>query len=149
MSTTNKYKIETRTQHSAGWTTDGMGAHNEFELASEARCVVRVARRIDESWAAAEYRLQGPDGVESAEMDADAWQLAIEAQLRRLELSNANNGRSALVCRIDDDGAVLADVEDWHAPMAPEELCAILEAIDSELSLGDIREELASELQAQ
>ena len=25
MSTTNKYKIETRTQHSAGWTTDGMG----------------------------------------------------------------------------------------------------------------------------
>ena len=76
-------------------------------------------------------------------------QRAIDAQLERLELSNASNGRSALVCRIDDDGAVLADVEDWHAPMAPEELCAILEAIDSELSLGDIREELASELQAQ
>lgn len=149
MNTTAKYRIETRTKYSAGWTTDGMGDHNELETASEARCVVRVARRIDESWAAAEYRPQGPDGVESAEMDADAWQLAIEALLRRLELSNASNGRSALVCRIDDTGAVLADVDDWNKPMEPGKLCAILEAIDSELSLGDIREELASELQAQ
>lgn len=146
MSTTNKYKIETRTQHSAGWTTDGMGAHNEFESAAEARCVVRDLRSLGESWAEAEYRLRGPQGVESAEMDAEAWQYAIAAALDDLGLSDKSNGRSAMVCRIDDDGAVLSDVEDWNKPMSPEDLCAILEAIDAEQSAEEIRKELASEL---
>lgn len=152
MTTANKYKIQTRNQNNnlhTAWTTDGIGDQNEFELAAEARVCVRALRSYGGSWAEAEYRIVGPQGIESAEMDADAWQYVIDIQLARLGLSDASNGRSAMVCRIDDDGAVLADVEDWHAPMAPEELCAILETIDSEQSLGDIREELASELQAQ
>ena len=76
------------------------------------------------------------------------YQTRIDLELSRLGLSDPSNGRSALVCRIDESGAVLADVEDWCKPMAPEELCAILEAIDADQPQEDIRLELASELRA-
>lgn len=141
-----RYRIETRTQYTSGWTDEGIGAQNEFVSASLARCAVRGLGLIDGSFVHAEYRIVGPNGIESAEMDGPAWQLAIGSELSRLGLSDESNGRSAMVCRVDDDGAVLADVEDWCKPMAPAELCAILEAIDADQSSAKIRAELASEL---
>lgn len=146
MNTADKYKIETRTNKTTGWTSKGLGNPTEFESAAEAKAWVRDLRSMGDKWARAEYRLLGPKGVESAEMDRPAWQYAIELALDDLGLSDVSNGRSAIVCRIDDNGAVLADVDDWNEPMDPEELCAILEAIDADQSADEIRKELASEL---
>ena len=146
------FRIETRNLNEPlhrEWTTGGIGDQNEFESSAEARVAVRELRALGAEWAArdSEYRIVGPQGIERAEMDADAWQYAIDAQLKRLGLSDASNGRSAMAARIGDDGTVvLADVEDWNKPMDAEELCAILEAIDSGQSAEEIREELASEL---
>ena len=149
MNTTAKYRIETLLQHPTYWETCGMDGPEKFDSAAEARCAVRALKTIDESWAEAEYRIVGPQGIESAEMDAEAWRYAIDCQLASLGLSDPDLGRSAMVCRIDDAGAVLADVDDWNKPMDPGELCAILESIDAAQHLDDIREELAAELQAQ
>lgn len=148
---TNQYRIETRNAKESlhqEWTADAIGDQNEFGSAAEARVAARELRALGAEWAAqdSEYRIVGPQGIESAEMDAEAWQYAIDCQLARLGLSDPDLGRSALVCRIDDAGAVLADVDDWNKPMDPGEICAILEAIDAAQHLDDIREELVSEL---
>lgn len=154
MKTTNRYRIETRNTNEPlhhEWTADAFGEQNEFESAAVARVAVRELRALGAEWSAqdSEYRIVGPQGIESAEMDAEAWRYAIDCQLASLGLSDPDLGRSAMVCRIDDAGAVLADVDDWNKPMDPGELCAILESIDAAQHLDDIREELAAELQAQ
>ena len=150
MNTTTKFKIQTRNQNNnlhTAWTTDGIGDQNEFELAAEARVCVRALRSYGGSWAEAEYRIVGPQGIESAEMDADAWQYVIDIQLARLGLSDASNGRSAIVCNIDDGRVMLSDnAADWCRDADAEEVLAILEAIDAEQDAEEIRAELASDL---
>ena len=91
----------------------------------------------------------GPDGVESAEMDADAWQHAIDAQLKRLGLSGPGLGRSSMVCNMADNGieVTLSDnATDWCKDADAEDVLAILEAIDAEQDGDEIRAELASDL---
>lgn len=145
----NKYQIETRNLNEPlhrEWTTDGIGDQNEFESAAEARVAVRELRANGDSWAENDYRIVGPQGIESANMDKEAWQYAIDWQLIRLGLSNRSNGRSSMVANFDNDGMVeLSDAEGWGNAMAPADLCAILEAIDADQSAEEIREELAGD----
>ena len=149
MNTTAKYRIETLLQHPTYWETCGMDGPEKFDSAAEARCAVRALKTIDESWAEAEYRIVGPQGIESAEMDAEALQYAIDCQLKRLGLSGPGLGRSSMVCNLADNAveATLSDnAADWCQDADAEEVLAILEGINAEQSLEKIREELASKL---
>ena len=149
MNTTAKYSIETLLQHPTYWETCGMDGPDKFDSAAEARCAVRALKTIDESWAAAEYRLVGPQGIESAEMDGPSWQYAIDCQLDRLGLSGQGLGRSPMVCNMADNGieVTLSDnATDWCRDADAEEVLVILEAIDAEQDAEEIRAELASDL---
>ena len=148
MNTTPKFKIQTRNTNEplhTAWTADGIGDQNEFESATEARVAVRALRSYGDSWAECEYRLIGPQGVESAEMDADAWQYAVDTQLARLGLSDRSNGRSAIVCNIDDDGKVMLsdNAADWCRNADPEAVCDILEGMSRHSPIEDMRDMIA------
>lgn len=148
MNTTAKYRIETRDRNNnlhADWTTNGIGDHNEFESAADARVAVRALRSYGDIWAESEYRLVGPNGAESAEMDADAWQYAIDMQLARLGLSDTGLGRSAIVCNIDDNRRVtLSDnAADWCRDADAEALCDILEGMSRHSPIEDLRDMIA------
>lgn len=149
---TAKFEIQTRNQNNnlhTAWTTDGIGDQNEFDSAAEARVCVRMLRSYGDSWAEAEYRIVGPQGIESAEMDRDAWQYAIDMQLARLGLSGPGLGRSSMVCNMADNGieVTLSDnATNWCQDADAEEVLAILEAIDAEQDAEEIRAELASDL---
>ena len=152
MNTTPKFKIQTRNTNEplhTAWTADGIGDQNEFESATEARVAVRALRSYGDSWAECEYRLIGPQGVESAEMDGPSWQHAIDCQLKRLGLSGPSLGRSSMVCNMADNGieVTLSDnATDWCQDADAEEVLVILEAIDAEQDSEEIRAELASDL---
>lgn len=76
-------------------------------------------------------------------------QRAIDAQLKRLGLSGSGLGRSSMVCNLADNGieVTLSDnAADWCTDADAEEVLAILERINAEQSLEEIREELASKL---
>jgi hypothetical protein len=152
MNTTAKFKIQTRNQNNnlhTAWTTDGIGDQNEFDSAAEARVCVRALRSYGGSWTDAEYRIVGPNGVESAEMDAESRQYAIDCQLKRLGLSGPGLGRSSMVCNMADNGieVTLSDnATDWCQDADAEEVLVILEAIDAEQDSEEIRAELASDL---
>lgn len=47
-----------------------------------------------------------------------------------------------------EGGCVLADTDDWCAPMPAEEILEVLKLIEANQSQEDIRAELASELRA-
>jgi hypothetical protein len=148
MSTTAKFKIQTRNQNNnlhTAWTTDGIGDQNEFDSAAEARVCVRMLRSYGDSWTESEYRLVGPQGIESAEMDGPSWQYAIDMQLARLGLSDASNGRSAIACNIDDDGKVMLsdNAADWCRDADAEAVCDILEGMSRHSSIEDMRDMLA------
>lgn len=148
MNTMAKFRIQTRNQNNnlhTAWKTDGIGNQNEFESAAEARVCVRALRSYGDSWTKSEYRIVGPQGIESAEMDADAWQYAIDIQLARLGLSDASNGRSAIVCNTDDDGKVMLsdNAADWCRDADAEAVCNILEGISRQSSIEDMRDMLA------
>lgn len=72
----------------------------------------------------------------------------IETELSRLGLSDQCNGRSAIVLAEREGGCVLADTDDWCAPMPAEEILEVLKLIEANQSQEDIRAELASELRA-
>lgn len=76
-------------------------------------------------------------------------QRAIDAQLKRLGLSDPSLGRSSMVCKLADNRieVTLSDnAADWCQDADAEEALAILEGINAEQSLEEIREELASKL---
>lgn len=55
--TTVRYQIETRGPASRDWTTDGIGAANEFATEAEAEATIEALRNLGDDWAEAEYRV--------------------------------------------------------------------------------------------
>lgn len=143
------YRIEVRRagDEASAWSSELVAGSSEFDSAAEARSDARVIKRCGSlnvyDPEAYEYQLVGPQGVESAEMDADAWKWAIDAELRRL-------GQAGVIsCDVDENCyATLSDTDGWSEVDNAEDVCTALAELVAYRSKEKIRSEVVATMQA-
>lgn len=143
------YRIEVRRagDEPSVWSSELVAGGSEFDSAAEARSNVRVIKLSGSlnvyDPEAYEYRLVGPNGVESVEMDADAWKWAIDAELRRL-------GQAGVIsCEVDENCyATLSDTDGWSEVDSAEDVCTAIAELVAYRSKEKIRGEVVATMQA-